>query len=127
MVKIPFSLSQHLKASLWHKVGTLVSIETQKLSKQHDTPINATPQFIAALTEMVWTQVENVAIDLEAFARHAGRTTVSTDDVLLIARRNEALEGVLKKWLDLEVKKGETIMTTKKSDRKGKGKSTKRS
>ena len=31
--------------------------------------MNATPQFIGALTELVWTQIEGVAGDLESFAR----------------------------------------------------------
>ena len=39
---------------------------------------------------------ENVSHDLEAFAKHAGRSTINTSDVLLLARRNEGLEDVLK-------------------------------
>lgn len=88
---------------------------------------NATPQFIGALTEMVWTQIgklgrpdwalrlprntiiqdlrpdlnpENVAIDLESFSHHASRTTVTTDDVLLLARRNADLHGIIKDFVD---------------------------
>lgn len=34
--------------------------------------------------------------DLEAFAKHAGRSTINTSDVLLLARKNEGLEDVLK-------------------------------
>lgn len=82
--------------------------------------MNATPQFIGALTELVWTQIgtpfslsldnrcfytdlwasENVAIDLETFSQHAGRTTVTTDDVLLLARRNSDLQSVIKDCVD---------------------------
>lgn len=90
---------------------------------------NATPQFIGALTEMVWTQIgernrhrnppasarnpaahscsdqtspciENVALDLETFSRHAGRSTVTTDDVLLLARRNQDLHDIIKDCVD---------------------------
>lgn len=39
---------------------------------------------------------ENVSHDLEAFAKHAGRSTINRSDVLLLARRNEGLEDVLK-------------------------------
>ena len=84
---------------------------------------NATPQFIGALTEMVWTQigtsffgggglpqpiserrfakkltltsVENVAIDLESFCNHANRANVTTDDVLLLARKNPDLGQIM--------------------------------
>ena len=38
----------------------------------------------------------NAAIDLESFAKHAGRSTIKTDDVMLLTRRNEGLEGILK-------------------------------
>ena len=43
---------------------------------------------------------ENVAIDLQTFAHHANRSTVTTDDVLLITRRNEALEGIIRDFID---------------------------
>ena len=77
--------------------------------------VNATPQFIGALTEMVWAQtgntvswrlfccligLENVAQDLESFAKHAGRSTVTTKDVLLITRRNDALHDIMKEFID---------------------------
>ena len=35
-------------------------------------------------------------MDLESFARHAGRSTVAVEDVLLLARRNVDLEDLLK-------------------------------
>jgi centromere protein S len=40
--------------------------------------------------------IENVSHDLEAFAKHAGRYTINTSDVLLLARKNEGLQDVLK-------------------------------
>lgn len=59
---------------------------------------------------------ENVAGDLESFSkysysvillnarlifsRHASRSTISVDDVLLLARRNEGLEAVLRNSLE---------------------------
>ncbi|KAI6251136.1 Inner kinetochore subunit mhf1 [Erysiphe necator] len=125
MTKINSELEEQLKASLWHKIGTLVTSETKNLSIQYDMPIKATPQFIGSLTEMVWAQIENVAMDLEAFANHAGRTTVGTDDVLLLCRRNDALEGLLRKWVEAKANK-ELGGTGKKSDSKGKDKKTKR-
>ncbi|RQM06394.1 hypothetical protein DH86_00002237 [Scytalidium sp. 3C] len=51
---------------------------------------------------MVWTQIENVAIDLENFSRHAGRTTINTDDVLLVTRRNDALTEIMQDFIDQE-------------------------
>jgi hypothetical protein len=42
---------QRLKSALWLSIGKIVDEETIKLG------VNATPQFIGALTEMVWSQI----------------------------------------------------------------------
>lgn len=44
-------LFQRLKSALWFSIGKIVDEETLKLG------VNATPQFIGALTEMVWAQI----------------------------------------------------------------------
>ncbi|PSS25451.1 hypothetical protein M430DRAFT_202333 [Amorphotheca resinae ATCC 22711] len=90
------ALRDRLKASLWFSVGKIVDEESLRLNT------NATPQFIGALTEMVWMQIENIATDLETFAAHAGRSTITTADVLLITRRNEALQGMIREFIDRE-------------------------
>lgn len=43
---------------------------------------------------------ENVAVDLESFSRHAGRSTVTTDDVLLLARKNPDLQQLMGEYVD---------------------------
>ncbi|KAM0721293.1 hypothetical protein Q7P37_003581 [Cladosporium fusiforme] len=86
----PAEKEAQLKAALWYSVGQ--TIDSVSLAKD----INATPHFIGALSEMLWAQIENASHDLEAFAKHAGRETITTQDVLLLARRNEGLEEVLK-------------------------------
>ncbi|MCJ1375657.1 hypothetical protein MMC20_006894 [Loxospora ochrophaea] len=88
------ALEERLKSALWFSIGKIVDEETLKLG------INATPQFIGALTELVWAQIETVSHDLENFAKHAGRKTVSSDDVMLLTRRNQGLEAVLRSALD---------------------------
>ncbi|KAL8909527.1 MAG: hypothetical protein Q9207_000207 [Kuettlingeria erythrocarpa] len=88
------ALEDRLKAALWFSIGKIVDEETLKLG------VNATPQFIGALTEMVWAQIQNVSEDLQSFAKHAGRQVISAEDVLLLARRNEGLETILRKCLD---------------------------
>ncbi|KAI5805094.1 putative apoptosis-inducing TAF9-like domain 1 family protein [Geopyxis carbonaria] len=88
------ALQERLKATLWYQIGKLVDHESLELG------VNATPQFIGALTEMVWTQLEMTARDLESFAHHANRSTITTDDVLLLARRNEGLESLLKEFVE---------------------------
>ncbi|KAK5662985.1 hypothetical protein OQA88_6399 [Cercophora sp. LCS_1] len=104
---------QKLKEALWYHIGKYVDKETARRG------LNATPQYIAALTELVWNQIgkstpyilhsgafiltpraETVAKDLEAFSRHAGRTTITNDDVMLLARRNSDLHRILKEIVD---------------------------
>ncbi|XWW96776.1 hypothetical protein V2A60_004756 [Cordyceps javanica] len=83
-----------LKSALWYAVGQIVDEECLRRNR------NATPQFIGALTELVWTQIENVAIDLESFANHAGRGVVTTEDVLLLARKNPDLQQLMQGYID---------------------------
>lgn len=56
----------------------------------------------------------SVATDLESFSRHAGRTTITPDDVLLVTRRNEALHGIMRDFVERE--------SEKRGKGKGKGK-----
>ena len=51
---------QRLKSALWFSIGKIVDEETLKLG------VNATPQFIGALTEMVWAQIGELQLPLTA-------------------------------------------------------------
>ncbi|KAJ5127986.1 Histone-fold [Penicillium atrosanguineum] len=95
-------LEERLKSALWMSIGQIVDEETMKLG------VNATPQFIGALTEMVWTQIETVSQDLESFAKHAGRSTVNVTDVMLLARRNEGLDSILRAFVEQQKQPDET-------------------
>ena len=55
---------QRLKSALWYSIGS--TIDAISLEQN----INATPQFIGALTELVWTQIANSSQDLERFAKY---------------------------------------------------------
>ncbi|TKA32744.1 hypothetical protein B0A50_00969 [Salinomyces thailandicus] len=81
---------EQLKAALWYSIGKMVDIVTL------DPDLNATPHFIGGLSELVWAQIANAARDLEDFAKHAGRSTINSKDVILLGRRNDGLEEVLK-------------------------------
>ncbi|EON64767.1 hypothetical protein W97_04000 [Coniosporium apollinis CBS 100218] len=85
---------EQLKSALWYSLGQYIDDECLRQNW------NVTPQFIGALTEMVFAQIATTAKDLETFAAHAGRTTINTSDVLLLARRNDGLESVLKTFVD---------------------------
>ncbi|KAI1610695.1 hypothetical protein EDD36DRAFT_489978 [Exophiala viscosa] len=98
------ALQKKLRSALWFQIGKIVDEESINLG------VNATPQFIGSLMELVWAQIGNAAIDLESFAKHAGRSKVQTDDVMLLTRRNEGLEMILKEELGKleQAKKKET-------------------
>ncbi|KAF2096695.1 hypothetical protein NA57DRAFT_58593 [Rhizodiscina lignyota] len=91
---------ERLKSALWYSIGQVVDHETLNSLSLSGSVHNATPQFIGALTELVWAQIASAGKDLENFAKHAGRSTIQTDDVLLLARRNEGLESLLRSYVD---------------------------
>ncbi|KAF2658458.1 putative apoptosis-inducing TAF9-like domain 1 family protein, partial [Lophiostoma macrostomum CBS 122681] len=108
-----------LKSALWYALGNYVDEECLHQN------LNATPQFIAALTELVYTQIANTSRDLETFAKHAGRSTINTSDVMLLSRRNEGLENVLRRELDdIKARDGTSAPQEKKARGRpaGKGK-----
>ncbi|PNS15715.1 Centromere protein S [Sphaceloma murrayae] len=88
--------TERLKSALWYSIGSTIDA----ISLEQD--INATPQFIGALTELVWNQIQNAAQDVEAFTKHAGRKVIDTKDVMLLARRNESLASLLEAPPDKE-------------------------
>ncbi|KAJ8097509.1 kinetochore component CENP-S-domain-containing protein [Lipomyces tetrasporus] len=95
-------LRQRLKSAIWYTVGKIVDEECLQLN------VNATPQYIAALTELVYTQAVTLATDIESFAHHARRKVISTEDVLMMCRRNDGLRDVLEEFVEeLESKKRE--------------------
>ncbi|KAJ6785282.1 hypothetical protein PWT90_01082 [Aphanocladium album] len=105
-----------LKSALWYAVGQIVDEECMRRNR------NATPQFIGALTELVWTQIENVAVDLESFANHAGRSVVTTEDVLLLARKNPDLQQLMREYIDeRKAERGRKPTTATGSGRGGRG------
>jgi hypothetical protein len=56
----------------------------------------------------------NTSRDLETFAKHAGRNIIQTEDVMLLTRRNEGLETVMKQFVDeLRAKEGRPKLGTK--------------
>ncbi|KAM9860137.1 centromere protein S [Aulostomus maculatus] len=76
---------QRLKAAVHYTVGRLC----QKTGEEHRREFSR--QVIAAIAETTYRQCDTFAKDLEAFARHAKRSTVSVEDVKLLARRSTAL------------------------------------
>lgn len=105
---------QRLKAAIHYTVSRMCLKIGQEQNKAFSR------QTIAAITETTFRQCEIFARDLEAFARHAKRTTVSADDVKLVARRSTALSMYIQN-------KSEELNQEKKSTGKKKSKDTEES
>uniref|UniRef100_A0A3Q3WPS6 Centromere protein S n=1 Tax=Mola mola TaxID=94237 RepID=A0A3Q3WPS6_MOLML len=76
---------QRLKAAVHYTVGRIC----QTVGEDHRREFSR--QVIAAIAETAVRQSDIFAKDLEAFARHAKRSTVTPEDVKLVARRSTAL------------------------------------
>ena len=50
---------------------------------------------------------ENISQDLESFASHGGRSTITTKDVMLLTRRNDGLKEILEEFVKRKVEKEE--------------------
>ncbi|XP_033898410.1 centromere protein S-like [Acipenser ruthenus] len=80
-----FTQTQRLKAAVHYTTGLFC----QEVAEHKE--VEFSKQTIAAIAETTFRQCEIFARDLEAFARHAKRTTVNAEDVKLTARRSNAL------------------------------------
>lgn len=76
---------QRLKAAVHYTVGRVCQQTGEDYRREFS------PQVIAAITETTFRQCDIFAKDLEAFSRHAKRSTVTAEDVKLAARRSTAL------------------------------------
>ncbi|KAJ5643469.1 apoptosis-inducing TAF9-like domain 1 family protein [Penicillium longicatenatum] len=85
--------AERLKIELYDCVSKIVDEETLKLDAM------ATPQFTNALLELAWSHLESAVVDVEAFAKHAGRSTVTPADVLMLCRRNDGLNQTLQTYM----------------------------
>uniref|UniRef100_A0AAY4CWG3 Centromere protein S n=1 Tax=Denticeps clupeoides TaxID=299321 RepID=A0AAY4CWG3_9TELE len=78
-------LSSRLKAALHYTTGLICQ------SIGADCERDFSRQAVAAIAETAFRQCDTFAKDLEAFAKHAKRSSVSVEDVKLLARRSTAL------------------------------------
>lgn len=93
---------EKLKAALWYSIGQTVD------ALSFDQNINGSPKFIAGLSELIYDRINAVAVDIEAFAKHADRSMVNTKDIVLLGRHNDVLRSILqdhaKSIIDKETK-----------------------
>uniref|UniRef100_H9KVH5 Centromere protein S n=1 Tax=Gallus gallus TaxID=9031 RepID=H9KVH5_CHICK len=78
-------LIQRLRAAVHYTTGCLCQDVAE------DKGVLFSKQTVAAISEITFRQCENFARDLEMFARHAKRSTITSEDVKLLARRSNSL------------------------------------
>jgi len=102
---------ERLKAAVELIVGDLSGEVSEQLG------VEFCRETIATLALITVGKIERSAADLESFANHAKRTTVTTEDVKLLTRRNIQLTQYLA-TLDNESKAAATAKRKAKNDGK---------
>ncbi|KAH3683460.1 hypothetical protein WICPIJ_005569 [Wickerhamomyces pijperi] len=90
-------IAAQLKARLWYSISKILESELPNLQTDStsNTSITANPLYVSSLVELAYNQLLNLGEDLERFARHAKRKTVTPEDMFLACRRNADLQGIL--------------------------------
>lgn len=71
-------------------------------------------EYVYCLSELIFTMMEGLSVDLERFARHAKRSTIHHDDILLCARKNQDMEQRLNSFIEQLKDKSMPIQNKKK-------------
>ncbi|NXB90082.1 CENPS protein, partial [Vidua chalybeata] len=113
---------QRLKAAVHYSVGCLCQ------EVEEDKDVQFSKQSIAAISEITFRQCGTAALAPECFltlCRHAKRTTVTTEDVKLLARRsNSLLKYITQKSEELASSNMEQKEKKKKKSSAAKGERT---
>eukprot|EP00037_Helgoeca_nana_P006977 m.63818 g.63818 ORF g.63818 m.63818 type:complete len:117 (-) comp17815_c0_seq3:3802-4152(-) len=99
---------ERLKSAVGYTVGLIV----KDFEEKSEGP-TFSKRTISLLGDLVYRQTETAAVDLQLFARHAKRTTVTMEDVKLISRRSDTIH-------DHVSEVGDMLATATKQNRKGK-------
>ncbi|KAJ8043119.1 Centromere protein S [Holothuria leucospilota] len=95
------ALDQRFKAAIHYTVGKICT------ELEEEMEVTFSRHIIAVISEATYKQSGIFASDLEDFCQHAKRTTVTADDVKLLARRSGTLANhiskVHKKMKDAQV------------------------
>lgn len=110
---------QRLRAAVHYTTGCLCQDVAE------DKGVLFSKQTVAAISEITFRQCENFARDLEMFARHAKRSTITSEDVKLLARRsNSLLKYITQKSDELASSNMEQKEKKKKKSSAAKGRKT---
>jgi len=110
---------QKLKAAVHYYTGQISEVESEKLGLP-------TPKLtVAGLTDLVYNYAECMANDLEMFAKHAKRSTVQPEDVLLCSRKSNSLSSMMSEFVSNLVNESEEKKLQKKRKKEKEDSTTK--
>ncbi|KAJ5647869.1 hypothetical protein N7490_004241 [Penicillium lividum] len=87
----------------WSHLGTYSSsVKLAACSVSIQLVQQAAEHYLTISIKIIITDnnTESAVVDVEAFAKHAGRSTVTPADVLMLCRRNDGLNQTLHKYME---------------------------
>ncbi|XP_059472415.1 centromere protein S-like [Neocloeon triangulifer] len=98
------------------KLKLALVLEVRKVIEEvsENMKFTFTKESMNLITELVWKKMQAAGSDVEAFSKHAKRTTVNPEDVKLLARRNPILKNYLAEMADELKSKKEPRKKSKK-------------
>jgi len=104
--------SQRLKAAVHYTVG-LIAVEAEQ-----ETGLKFNRHLIAAISESTCKYTQTMARDLELFAKHAKRSTINTDDILMVVRKTKTLSDYMREYTKELTDEKEKINVKRKEKKK---------
>jgi len=115
-----FAEDERFKTALHYTVGKLSQKAEQDRQERmifryggrssQCMPVQFSKPFIGTLTEITSEMIGHWAKDLEAFAKHAGRSVINADDVHLLTRRSPSLTKLLDDVVRLKRKSNDNVV-----------------
>ncbi|KAI4462356.1 cortistatin [Holotrichia oblita] len=98
------------------KLRSGIHLDTKEISKDvgNELGIDFDESAIELVGEMIYKKILMYGSDLEAFCKHAKRSTITTDDVKLLCRNNTSL----KNFVEQECPTARNEVTNLKNKRK---------
>ncbi|WCJ36349.1 Histone superfamily protein [Euphorbia peplus] len=107
------SVSELLRDRFRLSTISIAEAEAKKNGMEISEPV------IACISDLAFRYAEHLAKDVELFSQHAGRKTVTMEDVILSAHRNEHLTASIRAFSnDLKAKEPQSERKRKKIVRK---------
>jgi len=108
--------TQRRQTQSFQRLKAAIDLSVADIFSQEETDFAADSKALAVSAELVLDKLFGIARDLEAFAGHAKRSTVNSEDVKLLARNNPKLKEHL---TNLGVERAQ-LSTGRKTTEKGK-------